>query len=403
MAQEKCIFEYCNFGNGYLRVSFPSKDGSDSKDFTIDLEDYSVSDGVITRAEPLAERIRFEMDKLGISSMPSVCLVLRCAEVYKTTMSIPVKISIAAGYLYNKEMKVKVDKERYYTITDSYKRGIGYAYNTYFVPKAIVDSFSKITKLLSSDVTDVEVCGMHVFETLDHPETYVYLYIRRKVCTLILASEKDLITSFDFEFESAGDIRQKILIIASKHELEFERIRITHYGIDSDEPIALNIGLARLGDPVAEDGGAVEYSAAEIESQDSGELEVDIENYDDDKTIFSKRYGDASTVIRTRYDALSKTLLNYTDMKCRVTEQCAVFHINSEVYARMDIRNSRVMLYLPLDPKKYIDSRYPCALTKRRGFDNTPCLYRIATAFRYDGAYTLIDDLATERGLVPKS
>ena len=77
-------------------------------------------------------------------------------------------------------------------------------------------------------------------------------------------------------------------------------------------------------------------------------------------------------------------------------------NINSEVYARMDIRNARVMLYLATNPEKYINSRYPCALTKRKGFDGTPCLYRIATAFRQEGAFTLLEDLVTEKGLVPK-
>ena len=60
------------------------------------------------------------------------------------------------------------------------------------------------------------------------------------------------------------------------------------------------------------------------------------------------------------------------------------------------------MLYLALDPEKYIKSRYTCALSKRKGFEDTACLYKIATAFRYEGAFTLIEDLATEKGLVPK-
>ncbi len=403
MARSQCIFEYCNFGKGYLKISFPEKKSEQVKEFTIALEDYLVNDGVIVHTEPLVERIKFEMTKLGISKMPSIMLLLRCREVYKNTVSIPTKQSIYAGYLYSKEIKSRFDKDKYLTVTNSYKRGVGYTYNTYFVPNAIVDSFASIAKQLSTDLVELKIYGMYLFESLDNDGCYVYFDIKSNCCSLILVSDSNLITSFDFEFERDEEIRQKFFLVAAKHELEFEKLKITHYGVNSDRLVKIDIGIPKLGEPDAAEEQGISHDAAEAATQAVDGLEVDTENYDDDKTLFSQRYGDAGTVVRTRYDALSKTLLNYTGMKCRVTEQCAVFHIDSDIYAKMDIRDSRVMLYLPLNPKKYISSRYPCALTKRRGFDTTPCLYRIATAFRYEGAYELLDDLASERGLVPKS
>ncbi len=405
MAQNQCIFEYCNFDGGYLRIFFPSKKKAEAKEIMIELEDYPTKDGAFIKVEPIADRIKHELEPLGILFMPSIVLLLRCEGVYRNSISIPAKFSFYANNLYKKEMKNK-DNDNFYTEFNSYKREVGYTYNTYFMPKAIVDTFLAIAKLLGTEISSVKPFGMYLCETLDHKENYVFFHIRRKVCTMILSSGGNLITSYDFEFESNRDIMNKFLLVASKHEFEFDRQRITHYGISADDPVDLRLGLTKLGEaePVVDlKPDTTKQAMSETVQHKNDELEVDWENYDNDDTNFSKRYGDANGLLRTRYDAISKVLLGYTGMKCKISEQCAVFHINSEVYARMDIRNSRVMLYLATDPHKYVDSRYPCALTKRHGFEDTPCLYRIATKFRYEGAFEIIADLATDRGLVPKA
>ncbi len=405
MAQSQCIFEYCNFGKGYLRLFFPAKRNTPSKEVIIDLEDYVMENGVIARVEPLVDRIKFEMKNLEIFSISSPLLLLRCSETYRTSLMLPVKSSWQAKSLYNKEMKAKANKDLYYTVNNSYKSGAGYIFNTYYMGKDIVESFIKIAKLLGTDISEVEPYGMYLAESLDYNNTFVYFHIRRNVCTMILVADKELITSYDFEFKTNTEILNKFLLVVSKHEFEFECKQITHFGISADEPVNLKLGLKKLGEPDTdpnEDKTDIKLALAESIQQSSDELEVAWENYDNDKTIFSKRYADAADTVRTRYDAISKLLLTYMGMKCRVTEQFATFHINSVVYAKMDIRENRVMLYLPTNPEKYINSRYPCALTKRKGFEDTPCLYRIATAFRQDGAFTLIEDLVAEKGLVPK-
>lgn len=405
MAQNQCIFEYCNFDGGYLRIFFPSKKKAEAKEIMIELEDYPTKDGAFIKVEPIADRIKHELEPLGILFMPSIVLLLRCEGVYRNSISIPAKFSFYANNLYKKEMKNK-DNDNFYTEFNSYKREVGYTYNTYFMPKTIVDTFLAIAKLLGTEISSVKPFGMYLCETIDHKENYVFFHIRRKVCTMILSSGGNLITSYDFEFESNRDIMNKFLLVASKHEFEFDRQRITHYGISADDPVDLHLGLTKLGEtePVIDlKPDTTKQAMNETVQHKNDALEVDWENYDNDDTNFSKRYGDANGLLRTRYDAISKVLLGYTGMKCKISEQCAVFHINSEVYARMDIRNSRVMLYLATDPHKYVDSRYPCALTKRHGFEDTPCLYRIATKFRYEGAFEIITDLATDRGLVPKA
>lgn len=405
MAQNQCIFEYCNFGKGYLRIFFPEKKNNTAKEFIIDLEDYSMENGVITKIEPLVDRIKFELKKLDLLFMPSILLLLRCEETYRTSLPIPVKNPWQAKMLYNKEMKAKANKDSFYTVYNSYKRAVGYTFNTYYMTKEVVESFLKIAKQLGTEISEAKPYGMYVAESLDYTSNYVFFHIRRKVCTMILVAEKNLITSYDFEFENSREVLNKFLLVASKHEFEFDRKQITHYGVSADDPIELRLGLKKLGEADIVDApkkSELAQSMAQSVQQSTDELEVDWENYDDDNSVFSKRYSEANNILRTRYDSLSKELLNYSGMKCKITDQAAVFHVNSKVYAKMDIRNARVMLYLATRPEKYINSRYPCALTKRKGFEDTPCLYRIATAFRQEGAFTLIEDLVTENGLVPK-
>ena len=407
MAQNQCVFEYCNFGNGYLKIYIPqSKNNLEAKEIFIDLQDYPIEDGLITQIEPVVDRIKFEMDTLGVTALPEILLLLRCSETYRTTLTLPVKNYFQALYFYNKEMKGKVNKEQFQTVNNSYKYGVGYIFNTYYMPKGVIDSFEKIAKRLETEIDEVKPFGMSLCSSLDYKGNYVYFYIKSKVCTMILVSDKDLITSYDFEFENSRMVLNKFLLIASKHEFEFQRKPITHYGISADDLIELNIGLKKLSNlelnEEAEKPAEEQQPVSEMIETQNIEVDVDWENYDDDPTEFAKRYATCNVILRSRYDALAKKFLSYNDMKCKITSQAAVFYTDERVYARLDIHHNRVLLYLPTDPKKYVNSRYPCALTKRRGFEDTSCLYRIASGFRQEGAFVLIQDLVEEHGLIPK-
>ena len=63
---------------------------------------------------------------------------------------------------------------------------------------------------------------------------------------MILVSDKDLITSYDFDFKNEKDIVSRFLLVASKHEFEAEHMQITSYAIDSDEPINIDIGINKI-------------------------------------------------------------------------------------------------------------------------------------------------------------
>ncbi len=247
MNQNQYIFEYCNLGQGYLKIVVPLNDTVfKSKEIFIDLCDYQIENGVITQIDALVFKINNEMQKLGVSSLPPITLLIRCYETYHTVLTIPGKNHLQARYLYNKMIKTKVNKDIYKTCSNSYKNEDGYTFNTYFVSKNIASSFSRIAKRLDTKISRINPFGMTLCDSLKHEGNYVYFYIMKKTCTMILVSDMKLITSYDFEFDDSKTIINMFLLIASKHEFEYNCHPITHYGLNADEDIGLNLGLTKL-------------------------------------------------------------------------------------------------------------------------------------------------------------
>ena len=246
MAQNQCIFEYSNFVNGYLRIYFLKDNKPTDKEIFIDLEEYPIKDGVVAQIDPLVARIKDELKKVNIKSVQSPLLLLRCREIYKNNLFLPVKNSFQANNLYKKEIKMRHNKDLFVAISNSYKAGVGYIFNTYFIPNSVVESFNKIEKMLNTEFVGVQPYGMFLCETLDYKGTYVYFYIKKRVCTIILVTDKDLITSYDFEFETEKDILNRFLLVASKHEFEIEHKQIAYYDINTDEPIYIDFGIEKI-------------------------------------------------------------------------------------------------------------------------------------------------------------
>ena len=233
MNQNLCIFEYSNLGNAYLKIT------CNSTEILLDGED-------ITKTDLLVDKIKVEMKKLGIVSLPKVLLLLRCNEMYRTTLSLPVKNYLQASHLYNKDLKSKVNKDLYQTITLNYKYDLGHIFNTYYMPKSVIDSFEIIAKKLGTTIDQIKPYGLYLFDLLNYKGNYVYFYIKNKACTMILVSNDNLLTSFDFEYQNSKTISNNFFLVASKFEFEFEKLSIEQYGISSDEPIEFNIGLKQL-------------------------------------------------------------------------------------------------------------------------------------------------------------
>ena len=233
MSKNLCVFEYSNLGKAYLKITY------NSKEIFLHMEDSANTD-------LLVDKIKTEIKKLGILSLPKVLLLLRCKETYRTTLSLPVKNYLQASHLYNKELKTKLNKELYQTVTFNYKYDLGYIFNTYYMPRSVIDLFETIAKKLGTSIDEVKPYGVYLFDSLNLKGNYVYFYIKNKACTMIVVSNGRLLTSYDFEYENSKTILNKFLLVASKFEFEFENLSIEQYGISSDESIELNVGLKKL-------------------------------------------------------------------------------------------------------------------------------------------------------------
>ena len=247
MEQNQCVFEYGNFGNGYLKIVVPKGvNNLNSSEIFIDLRDYQIENGVITKIDDIIVRIKEEIQKLGISSLSKIILLLRCCDTYHTVLTLPVKNRLQAKFLYNKAIKTRVNHDKFQPVNNYYNYGAGYIFNTYCISKEVISSFSKIAKRLGAEISHVKPFGMSLCDSLSHKGNYVYFYIMKKTCTMIFVSDMNLVTSYDFEFENSKTIMNMFLLVASKYEFEYNYQPITHYGISSDEEIELNLGLSKL-------------------------------------------------------------------------------------------------------------------------------------------------------------
>ena len=123
MNQNKCLFEYCNFDNPYLKLYIFQNNNKTFNEITLDLNQYKLDNGVIENIDEIVNVLKKEMNKLGISALPKASLLLRCRKVYHDTLILPIKNHLQALYLYNKDIKSKTNKQDYYTVKNHYRYG----------------------------------------------------------------------------------------------------------------------------------------------------------------------------------------------------------------------------------------------------------------------------------------
>ena len=399
MTPNTCTIEYCNFRSGYIKLCIPADNRSTTSTFMIELDDYIMEDGVPKNLEALADRIKYEV---GDKKIPPITLLLRCEETYKSICTLPPMGSLKANALFAKEQKAARVNPNYVIATNFFHHTLGYIYNIYFMPKRVIDAFKKLAKLLNTKIKVAEPFGFHYNQSINGNGTYANFYICKRVCTLTLVANKTLVSAYDFAFENERDIISQFLLVISKHEFELAHKKIQQVYVESDEEINIDLGIMETEKKLAvTEGAAAEKVDKKVQKKEDDELEVE---YDEIMgSTFSERHSASSDTLKVRYTKLAEKLLSYDGMRCQITDQAAVFHIDKTVYARLDIKGSRVCLYLAVDAKQYQNTRYECALSKRKGFEATPCLYRISTKFRQEGAYVLIDSLSQQYGLVPKA
>ena len=234
--------EFCNYkGKSYLEIVAVTPTGEVT--LRRELEDYMLSDGVLQNVEDLSKAIKAEMN---IEKMPAFELVIRAEGQFKTIVSLPTMSQSQSLSLYFKEMRERAKFEKFINVYNVHKHTLGYIYSTYFIPENVVKSMKILAKLLGSRVTTVSPYGFYLHKVLNTKRSFVHFHIRNGLCTMLLISEGELISTYDFTLDTAEDVERQFLLVMSKHEFEFEHKAITHYAIDSDVEMELDLGLEQL-------------------------------------------------------------------------------------------------------------------------------------------------------------
>ena len=105
--------------------------------------------------------------------------------------------------------------------------------------------------------------------------------------------------------------------------------------------------------------------------------------------------------IQDYYTDVKNLLLSYDGVKSKVGWDYDAFIYKGREIARIDIEDGLLNLYLKLDANDYLGSYDNAINHNNPKFKDTKLLYSIATIADVDGAYELIDDLATENHIYP--
>lgn len=382
--KKKTIMEYSDFKTPFLKITVFDGKG-EKNELVINFSEYEIESGEIIAPRTVVSRIKEAFDKIY-----PVELLLSCEEIYKSVFSFPKMSKLRAETAYRKQLK-DMQRDDYTVIEDFYVHSIGCVFNSYFVPNRIVNCLKKIVRDLGTHVEIVRLFGMYLKEQLNYKKDYVYFYIRKHLCRMMLVVENRLVTEYDFSFENTDEIQRRFLMVVSKHEFEFERKKISHYGLDSDVPLEMNLGLNRVDlvdAPTITDNVEIEYDDP-------------LDDMTNNKpTTFEQRLNDCPEYVKKRYGTLSEDILAYRDMECMTNEVCSTFFVQSKIWFKIDIdkkgEGKRISLYFADNPQNFAKRKIQFAISKKHNFLSTPCLLRISTNARFVLARQIIRKFMAE-------
>lgn len=104
------------------------------------------------------------------------------------------------------------------------------------------------------------------------------------------------------------------------------------------------------------------------------------------------------------YSELKNKFLLYDGVKSRVSWKCETFRKGRKTLAKLRLRGKTPSVAFALDPNNYAETEYRVeSLAEIKAYATTPCLYRIKSNRRLAYAKELIEELATQNGLVEKN
>lgn len=113
---------------------------------------------------------------------------------------------------------------------------------------------------------------------------------------------------------------------------------------------------------------------------------------------FTAKLIQSSDANKNYYSELKNELLSYKGVKCRTSWKYETFYAGRQTFARLSVRGKQLCIFLALDPKKYIDTKYIIDdKSEVSAYEKTPLLYRIKNDRRLKYSKELIAEVMGER------
>ncbi len=119
----------------------------------------------------------------------------------------------------------------------------------------------------------------------------------------------------------------------------------------------------------------------------------------DNRDLAEKIYT-AEEDIKVAYNILKNHIMQYVDVKNRISKSYDSFRVNREYFIKISFVGKKLRLYLDLDPDKYPRGQYPHAdASKFKKHAKTPFMMRVRSGLSVRRAKILISDVMTKNQL----
>lgn len=114
---------------------------------------------------------------------------------------------------------------------------------------------------------------------------------------------------------------------------------------------------------------------------------------------FTAKLIQSSDINKEYYSQLKNELLSYGGIKARTSWKYETFYAGRQTFARLSVRGKKLCLFLSLDPKNYVDTKYVIDdKSNVLAYEKTPLLYRIKNDRRLKYSKELIATAMQGRG-----
>lgn len=118
---------------------------------------------------------------------------------------------------------------------------------------------------------------------------------------------------------------------------------------------------------------------------------------------FTAKIIQSSDEVKAYYSEIKNELLSYKGVKARMSWKGETFYSGRVTYAKLCVRGKCLSLFLALDPKNYVDSKYLVDdMTEIATYEKTPCLYRLKNDRRVKYSKELIETVMDGRERLPE-